>query len=146
MSHTICEQRRRRSVSTPAQSAQCLCCSLLDCIHKAMPLSSFWCITGQFESYIVIHLWRQVSSWHGWHVFPVAWTGRGWGAKAFIFEPPQDKTSKMACAPSEDSDQPGHLPSLIRVFTVRMKKAWVLSYLLSAQWRLWSDWTWAWAW
>ena len=30
-----------------------------------------------------------------------------------------DKTKKMACAPSEDSDQPGHLPSLIRVFTVR---------------------------
>ena len=32
----------------------------------------------------------------------------------------------MACAPSEDSDQPGHPPSLIRVFAVRMKKAWVL--------------------
>ena len=30
--------------------------------------------------------------------------------------------------------------SLIRVFAVRMKKAWVLSYPLSAQWRLWSDW------
>ena len=26
----------------------------------------------------------------------------------------------MACAPSEDSDQPGHSPSLIRVFTVRL--------------------------
>ena len=46
----------------------------------------------------------------------------------------------MACVPSEDSDQPGHPPSLIRVFAVRMKKAWVLSYPLSAQWRLWSDW------
>ena len=43
------------------------------------------------------------------------------------------------CAPSEDSDQPGHPPSLIRVFTVRMKKPWVLSYPLSAQQRLWSD-------
>ena len=38
----------------------------------------------------------------------------------------------MICAPSEDSDQPGHPPSLIRVFAVRMKKAWVLSYPLSA--------------
>ena len=38
----------------------------------------------------------------------------------------------MACARSEDSDQPGHPPSLIRVFAVRMKKAWVLSYPLSA--------------
>ena len=43
-------------------------------------------------------------------------------------------------APSEDSDQPGHPPSLIRVVPVRMKKAWVLSYPLSAQRRLWSDW------
>ena len=42
--------------------------------------------------------------------------------------------------PSKDSDQPGHLPSLIRVFAVRMKKAWVLNYPLCAQRRLWSDW------
>ena len=46
----------------------------------------------------------------------------------------------MACAPIEDSDQPGHPPSLIRVFAVRMKKAWVLSYPLSTLGRLWSDW------
>ena len=44
------------------------------------------------------------------------------------------------CAPSEDSDQPGHQSSLIKVFAVRMKKPWVLSYPLSAQRRLWSDW------
>ena len=44
------------------------------------------------------------------------------------------------CVPSEDSDQPGHPPSLIRVYAVRMKKPWVLSYPLSAQRRLWSDW------
>ena len=56
------------------------------------------------------------------------------------YEPPHDKTNKLACAPSKDSDQPGHPPSLIGVLTVRMKKAWVLSYLLSAQQRLWSDW------
>ena len=31
-------------------------------------------------------------------------------------EPPHDKTNKVACAPSEDSDMPGHPPSLIRVF------------------------------
>ena len=34
------------------------------------------------------------------------------------FESPHDKTNKVACAPSEDSDQPGRLPSLIRVFAV----------------------------
>ena len=54
-----------------------------------------------------------------------------------IFELPHDKTNKMICAPSEDSDQPGYL---IRVFAVCIKKAWVLSYPLSIQRRLWSDW------
>ena len=44
------------------------------------------------------------------------------------------------CVPIEDSHQPGHPLSLIRVFAVRMKKHWVLSYPLSAQRRLWSDW------
>ena len=34
------------------------------------------------------------------------------------YQPPHDKTNKMACAPSEDSDQPGHPPSLIKVFPV----------------------------
>ena len=42
-------------------------------------------------------------------------------------------------APSEDSDQPEHKPSLIRVFAVCMMKAWTLSYPFSAQRRLWSD-------
>ena len=45
-------------------------------------------------------------------------------------------TNRMTCAPSEDSDQPGHPPSLIKVFAVRMKKRWVLSYPLSAHQRL----------
>ena len=44
------------------------------------------------------------------------------------------------CAPSEGSDQSGHLPRLNRVFAVRMKKAWVLSNPVSAHRRLWSDW------
>ena len=60
-------------------------------------------------------------------------------SKTSTYEPPRDKTNKMACAPSEDSEQPGHPPSLIRVFAVRIKKAWVLSYPLNAQRRLWSD-------
>ena len=34
----------------------------------------------------------------------------------FKNEPPCDKTNNVACAPSEDSDQPWHPPSLIRVF------------------------------
>ena len=35
------------------------------------------------------------------------------------FETHRNKTNKMACAPSEDSDQPGHPPNLIRVFAGR---------------------------
>ena len=38
------------------------------------------------------------------------------------------QNQQCSCAPSEDSDQPRHPPSLIRVFAVRMKKASVLSY------------------
>ena len=44
-------------------------------------------------------------------------------------ESPHDKTNKLIRSPSEDSDQPGHPASLIRGFTVRVKKGWVLSYL-----------------
>ena len=67
---------------------------------------------------------------------PYEWTQAGKPYEFLVgvlYEPPHDKTNKMACAPSQDSDQPGHPPSLIRVFTVRMKKAWALSYPLSAQ-------------
>ena len=39
-------------------------------------------------------------------------------------EPPHDKTNKMIYAPSEDSDQPGHPPSLIRVFAVCSMSSW----------------------
>ena len=33
--------------------------------------------------------------------------GGGGGVFTKKYEPPHDKTSKMTCAPSEDSDQPG---------------------------------------
>ena len=55
---------------------------------------------------------------------------------ASLSEPWRCKNQQNECAPSEDSDQPGHPPSLVRVFAVRMKKTWVLSYPLSAQRRL----------
>ena len=51
-------------------------------------------------------------------------------------QPKHDKTNTMTFAPSENSDQPGHPPSLIRLFAVRLKEFWVLSYPLSAQRRL----------
>ena len=42
------------------------------------------------------------------------------------FETKPWQNQQNDCVPSKDSDQPGHPPSLIRVFAVRMKKAWVL--------------------
>ena len=44
----------------------------------------------------------------------------------------RDKTNKMACAPSEDSDQPGHPTSL--------KKDWVFSYPTERTAKTLSDW------
>ena len=40
-----------------------------------------------------------------------------------------NKTNKIICTPSENSDQRGHRPSLIRVFAVHLKKSWVLRAL-----------------
>ena len=40
-------------------------------------------------------------------------------APKLTFEPAHDENYQMACASREDSDQPGHPPSLIRVFAVR---------------------------
>ena len=48
---------------------------------------------------------------------------------------------KMICATSEDSDQPGHPPSLIRVFTVSTIGIWGPNVSSFGQRILWSDWT-----
>ena len=56
-----------------------------------------------------------------------------------IFKPLHDKTNKMTCAPSEDSDQPRHPPSLIRVFAVRSMGSWRPKVSSCGQRRPWSD-------
>ena len=63
-----------------------------------------------------------------------------WGNKNYLIWAASWQNQQCGCAPSEDSNQPGHPPSLIRVFAVRMRKTRVLSYPLSAQRRLWPDW------
>ena len=55
-------------------------------------------------------------------IHPVVGIGLPVGSTLVVsptYEPQHYKTNKMTCAPSEDSDQPGHPPSLIRVFAVR---------------------------
>ena len=56
------------------------------------------------------------------------------------YEPSHDKTNNVACAPSEDSDQPRHLHSLIRVFAVRSMGSEGPKLSSCGQRRLWSDW------
>ena len=52
----------------------------------------------------------------GLHSLPRPVCPKSWDHYTKLLEPPHDKTNKMICVPSEDSDQPGHPPSLIRVF------------------------------
>ena len=57
-----------------------------------------------------------------------AWVNLLWkciATKIWHFNLNQWDSKKMACVPSEDSDQPGHAPSLIRVFSV----CWMGSFL-----------------
>ena len=56
------------------------------------------------------------------------------------FEPAHDKTYKTACAPSEDSDQPGNPPSLIRVLAVHSVGSLGPKLSSCGYRRLWSDW------
>ena len=134
-----------------AQSDQHLCCSLprwyntYTCFSQNFKtLASFFSWACQVESYLVGTPQRQVFSRHGSFSILANWMSlfviKGVsGYRNFMFEPPHDKTNKTTFAPSEDSDQPGHLPRLFRVFAVHMKKQGP-QLLLSALRRLWSDW------
>ena len=51
-------------------------------------------------------------------------------AIVFIFEPKHDKINKMSCAPSEDSDQPGHPP----VWSGLSLSAWRTRGSLASHW------------
>ena len=101
-------------------------------LGKQWWIASFGCITVWLNHIVQILGWLQ-DLWGCQNISDVY--GKHWK-----YEPPHDKTNKMICAPSEDSEQPGHPPSLIRVIAVRMKKHCILSYPSSALGRLWSDW------
>ena len=64
---------------------------------------------------------------------------KGWKLSRKVTKPEYDKTNKMTCMPSEDSDQPGHPPSLIRVFAVGFTGRWRPRPSSGWQRRLWSD-------
>ena len=58
---------------------------------------------------------------------------------AIILEPKRPKTHLRTCAPSKDSDQPAHLRSLTRNFTVRILDSQGCEVSSCRQRRLWSD-------
>ena len=115
-------------------------------------LSGFWCILNPTndacrQPFFAFKIYVPVSNLHFncarllsctlfLSVDLIWWQLPTFNTPGFKYEPAHDKTYKMACAPIEDSDQPGHPPSLIRVFAVRTKKSWVFSYPLSAKRRL----------
>ena len=84
------------------------------------PQSRFW----------VTALYKVFKRWKHW--WSEAYRDHIWAASW--------QNQQNGYALSKDSDQPGHPPSLIRVFAVRMKTAWVFTHPLSGQQRLWSDW------
>ena len=49
-----------------------------------------------------------------------------------------EKTYLLTFAPNEDSNQPAHPRSLIRVFVIRMKIRCTFGYPKCAQWKFWS--------
>ena len=55
-------------------------------------------------------------------------------------EPQHDKIHRMTCVPIEDSDKPGHSPSLIRVFAMHFMGSLGPKLSSGGQQRLWSDW------
>ena len=57
-------------------------------------------------------------------------------AQLIIWTCARHNPRKCQVRPGKIQNQPGRPPSLIRVFAVRMKKPWVLSYPISAWWRL----------
>ena len=57
-----------------------------------------------------------------------------------FYEAPYDKANKLACAPSEDSEYPGHSPTLIRVFAVHSTDNYGPKLSSCGQRRLLSNW------
>ena len=80
-------------------------------------LFHFYSISNRYSSVPVSKQWRP---WRTVCLCPKKWD-------AMLIWAASCQNQQCGCAPSEDSDQPRHPPSLIRVFAVRMKKVWVLS-------------------
>ena len=158
---------RDRSACASAQSDQRLCCLLLRqyniCCYvwNFKTLASFCSRPGWFESYLVSNLQRQVFSWCGSiftlsfacplkHFVQIPYEGQSWFVCYLSFDVGNGKYQQVwaaswqkqqnGCVPSEDSVQPGQLPSLIIVFIVHSMGSYGPKLSSCWQQRLWSDW------
>ena len=86
---------------------------------KQLYIDSLRKLPNEYRDVSVMHtetiFFTSKGSAKNFHSLESAFTG-GKMKAFFTFELQHDKTNKMTCAPSED--QPGHPPSLIRVFAV----------------------------
>ena len=57
----------------------------------------------------------------------------------FTYRPHHEKSNKMTCALGEDSDQPRHLPNMMRVCTLWVAKVQMLLRVDSKDWSDWAD-------
>ena len=119
------------------------------CVRTAMALARLCGCTGSPEPSLVAYVISTIISWAGSINELILQASVCWNDLICFMSARISWKGKMRrsmtkptnwCAPSKVSDQPGHPSSLIRAFAVCMKKPWVLSYPLSAQSRLWSDW------
>ena len=108
--------------------------------------SRFWCIkyfiNKSFVTYFSIIFIRQRV--HGFGLAqkcPNARSNFQYRSLPVINESQHDTSNKINCAPSTNSGQPGHPPSLIRVFAVRSMDSQWLKVSSCGQRRFWSDWT-----
>ena len=122
------EQRRFWRDCADAQARLNLRCSHRRLVPNSLDAVHFSSWTDSVNPSLVCSYTVLFPSFHTYSVSAVLRT-----------EPRHVKTNKMSVHPAK-TDQPGHPPSLIRVFAVRLKNHWVLSYPFSAQRRLWSDW------
>ena len=99
-------------------------------IRNSRPLARILNGPNQFEFYLAEKPERRFSRYEA-QMINIERAGTG--QHKMSNEPHREITNEMVCTPSKDSDQPGHPPSLIRVFTVRLKIDRFLSYSLSAQ-------------
>ena len=107
-----------------------------------MPADMHSCVCAVLN--LFIWGWRTlvlIVSINSFHIF--CWTCVKWWMQDTVtinkhyFSRNMTKPTKWLCAQRRHRSD---WADLIRVFAVRMKKAWVLSYLLSTQRRLWSGW------